>query len=74
MSAGGCPLDELRLYPASDVVSALHIGYDTLNRALASGELVGVRLPGKKVKFTKEAVRAWLESCETQPTDWRSKR
>ena len=74
MSAGApSPLDELRLYPAREVVGALHIGYDTLNRALASGALVGVRMPGKKVRFTEDAVRAWLGSCETEPTDWRVK-
>lgn len=69
-AAGESPLSELRLYPAREVVSALHIGYDTLNRALATGALVGVRMPGKKVRFTEEAVRAWLRSCETEPTDW----
>lgn len=72
-AAGESPLSELRLYPAREVVSALHIGYDTLNRALATGALVGVRMPGKKVRFTEGAVRAWLRSCETEPTDWRVK-
>lgn len=74
MSGGApSPLDELRLYPASEVMRALHVGNDTIQRAVASGALRGVLLPGKKVRFTKEAVRAWLGSCETAPTDWRVK-
>ena len=60
-----------RLAPAP--TGALHVGNDTIQRAVASGALRGVLLPGKKVRFTKEAVRAWLGSCETAPTDWRVK-
>ena len=73
MSADASPLEGLRLYPMSDVMRALHVGRDTMMAALATGALVGVELPGKKVRFTEEAVRAWLRSCETAPTDWRFK-
>ena len=73
MSADASPLEGLRLYPMSDVMRALHVGRDTMMAALATGALVGVELPGKKVRFTEDNVRDWLRSCETEPTDWRVK-
>lgn len=72
-AADPSPLAEMRLYPMSDVMKALHVGRDTMMAALATGALVGVELPGKKVRFTEDNVRDWLRSCETEPTDWRFK-
>ena len=53
------------LLTAREVAERLHVSTETILRWVRRGQLAGIRLPGGALRFSEDALDAWLEDRAT---------